>query len=142
VEAYSPMRKRGVANIISSSRVTATGSEGTCRRFTASRLCLINPTLTRGAICFHRFAVIKASFSMLYFGLLQLSLLVNDLSGLETTDSSSKVSSSFSENICHNSHDLKKNSDQHPIARTGIEPATQGFSVPARYLPILILAYL
>jgi len=66
------MRKRGVANIISSSRVTATGPENTCRRFTASRLCVINPTLTRGAICFHRFAVIIASFSMLYFGFLQL----------------------------------------------------------------------
>jgi len=58
VEAYSPMRQRGVDNLTNTSRDTATDHRGPCRRFTALLFPILNPTLTRGATCFHRFAVI------------------------------------------------------------------------------------
>jgi len=56
----------GVYNTKTLSRETATDIVGLCRRFTATANYISHPTLTHGAICFHRFAVIKAAYSMLY----------------------------------------------------------------------------
>jgi len=59
VEACSPTRKRGVYYEKRVAVKRRQEARRFCRRFTAGICYIIYPTLTRGATCFHRFAVIK-----------------------------------------------------------------------------------
>jgi len=53
------MRERGVGNLANFSRETATEAPCLLSPFHGYAFFVINPTLMRGATCFHRFAVIK-----------------------------------------------------------------------------------